>query len=312
MLSLAYFVTFGSELAVVSILPLFFKDTFELSLAVAGFVGASFGMTTFFARPAGGWLSDSFGRRHVLMRAVCSVQRRATAAMSFMGQDHAASLSRVIATFCCSLFVNAGNGAVYAMLPLIKRRLTGQIAGIVGAFGNVGGVLYLTLYSVVPPRTFFEIAAAAAIAGVVLVYFFLDEPRVRSPKRCRTDGDHDRRFVIRGLRPGTAGAEGSPVTTYGPRSYHRVSIPRPAARPATTTPTASSSRSRALLETKGIAMAIADGMSSSDAAKAASETCVQSFLSDYYATHPSWTVKTSVGRVLTAINRWLHGQSETN
>lgn len=68
----------------------------------------------------------------------------------------------------------------------------------------------------------------------------------------------------------------------------------------------------ALLETKGIAMAIADGMSSSEAAKAASETCVKSFLSDYFATHPSWTVKTSVGRVLTAVNRWLHGQSVAN
>jgi eukaryotic-like serine/threonine-protein kinase len=68
----------------------------------------------------------------------------------------------------------------------------------------------------------------------------------------------------------------------------------------------------ALLETKGIAMAIADGMSSSEAAKAASEICIKSFLSDYYATHPSWTVKTSVGRVLTAINRWLHGQSVAN
>jgi serine/threonine protein phosphatase PrpC len=69
---------------------------------------------------------------------------------------------------------------------------------------------------------------------------------------------------------------------------------------------------RALLETKGIAMAIADGMSSSEAAKAASEICVKSFLTDYFATHPSWTVKTSVGRVLTATNRWLHGQSEIN
>jgi serine/threonine protein phosphatase PrpC len=66
------------------------------------------------------------------------------------------------------------------------------------------------------------------------------------------------------------------------------------------------------LETKGIAMAIADGMSSSEAAKVASETCVKSFLEDYYATHDSWTVKTSVTRVLTAINRWLHSQSETH
>lgn len=68
----------------------------------------------------------------------------------------------------------------------------------------------------------------------------------------------------------------------------------------------------ALLDNKGIAMAIADGMSSSEAAKVASETCVKSFLEDYYATHASWTVKTAVGRVLSATNRWLHGQSQSN
>ena len=67
---------------------------------------------------------------------------------------------------------------------------------------------------------------------------------------------------------------------------------------------------KALLATKGIAMAIADGMSSSEAAKEASETCVRSFLDDYFATHPSWTVKMSVERVLSAANRWMHSQSE--
>ena len=65
-----------------------------------------------------------------------------------------------------------------------------------------------------------------------------------------------------------------------------------------------------LLETKGIAMAIADGMSTSEAGKEASETCVKSFLTDYYDTHESWTVKTSVTRVLTALNRWLYSQGQ--
>jgi len=174
-LSLAYFVTFGSELAVVSILPLLFKDTFGLSLAVAGFVGASFGSTTFFARPAGGWLSDRFGRRPVML--VCMAGTAAGYfAMSSMGQAAGVTFA-VAATFCCSLFVNAGNGAVYAMLPLIKRRLTGQIAGVVGAFGNVGGVLFLMLYSFVTPHIFFLAAAGAAALGLVLIYFFVEEPK---------------------------------------------------------------------------------------------------------------------------------------
>lgn len=68
----------------------------------------------------------------------------------------------------------------------------------------------------------------------------------------------------------------------------------------------------ALLVLKGVAMAIADGVSSSEAGKVASETCVKAFLQDYYSTHQSWTVRTSAGRVLSATNRWLHGQSEAN
>ena len=67
----------------------------------------------------------------------------------------------------------------------------------------------------------------------------------------------------------------------------------------------------AQLVSKGIAMAIADGMSSSEAAKEASENCVKSFLGDYYATHASWTVKKSVGVVLRAVNSWLYAQGQS-
>ncbi len=65
-----------------------------------------------------------------------------------------------------------------------------------------------------------------------------------------------------------------------------------------------------LLASHGIAMAIADGMSSSEGAKEASECCVKSFLGDYYATHASWSVKKSVGVVLKATNSWLYTQGQ--
>ena len=64
------------------------------------------------------------------------------------------------------------------------------------------------------------------------------------------------------------------------------------------------------LQVKGIAIAIADGMSSSEAAKEASECCIRSFLEDYYATHESWTVKRSVAIVLKAVNAWLYAQGQ--
>lgn len=61
--------------------------------------------------------------------------------------------------------------------------------------------------------------------------------------------------------------------------------------------------------TKGIAAVIADGMSGSDAGKEASEACVTGFLSDYFSTPDSWSVEHSGEKVLTALNRWLYGQS---
>lgn len=65
----------------------------------------------------------------------------------------------------------------------------------------------------------------------------------------------------------------------------------------------------ALLETKGIACALADGISSSAEGKQASQACVTGFIADYFSTPDSWSVKQSGGKVLTAINTWLHGQS---
>lgn len=62
------------------------------------------------------------------------------------------------------------------------------------------------------------------------------------------------------------------------------------------------------LTSKGIACVIADGVSASAGGRQASEACVQGFLSDYYSTPESWTVKTSGQRILGALNRWLHGQ----
>jgi len=65
-----------------------------------------------------------------------------------------------------------------------------------------------------------------------------------------------------------------------------------------------------MLANKGIAAAVADGLSVSEGAKEASETCVKSFLTDYYDTPSTWTARSAVGRVLSATNRWLNAQSQ--
>jgi serine/threonine protein kinase/serine/threonine protein phosphatase PrpC len=63
------------------------------------------------------------------------------------------------------------------------------------------------------------------------------------------------------------------------------------------------------LTTKGIAIALADGISSSEVSQIASKTSVVSFLTDYFSTPESWSVKKSANRVLSATNSWLNSQS---
>ena len=75
----------------------------------------------------------------------------------------------------CSFFVQSGEGAVFAVVPLIKRRLTGQIAGMTGAYGNVGAVTYLTIYSFVDASTFFLVISGTAAFGFIAL-LFMKEP----------------------------------------------------------------------------------------------------------------------------------------
>jgi serine/threonine protein phosphatase PrpC len=63
------------------------------------------------------------------------------------------------------------------------------------------------------------------------------------------------------------------------------------------------------LSGKGVAIALADGISSSEVSHLASQAAVTGFLQDYYATAEAWSVKTSAERVLRAINAWLHAQT---
>jgi NNP family nitrate/nitrite transporter-like MFS transporter len=174
-LNWSYFVTFGSELAVVSMLPAFFLETFSgLSLTQAGMLGAAFAFMNLVARPSGGWFSDRFGRRLSLSILLIGLTL-GYLAMSQIGAHWPIGLVVLAVTFC-SFFVQAGEGAVFAIVPLIKRRMTGQIAGMTGAYGNVGGVTFLTAYTFVSTPTFFMIIAGCGLLVLVLVQF-MTEPR---------------------------------------------------------------------------------------------------------------------------------------
>ncbi len=172
-LNVLYFATFGSELAVVSMLPLFFSETFELTPVVAGMVASAYAFMNLMSRPGGGLISDKFGRKLTLLILTAGL----AVGYFLMGQVNASwpVWVAVAAAMACSFFVQAGEGAVFATVPLIKRRMTGQIAGMTGAYGNVGAVTYLTILSFVSYQTFFFVIAGTAIIGFVAL-LFMEEP----------------------------------------------------------------------------------------------------------------------------------------
>ena len=172
-LNVLYFATFGSELAVVSMLPLFFADTFSLDPVYAGLVASAYAFMNLMSRPGGGWISDRFGRKKTLLILTAGL----AGGYALMATTNASwpLWVAVAVAMACSFFVQAGEGAVFAVVPLIKRRLTGQIAGMTGAYGNVGAVVYLTVLSFVSYEVFFGVIALTAVLGFIIL-LFMEEP----------------------------------------------------------------------------------------------------------------------------------------
>lgn len=173
-LNVLYFATFGSELAVVSMLPLFFSETFGLDIVYAGLLASSYAFMNLLSRPLGGWISDKYGRKTTLVILTAGLSC-GYGVMALINGEWPLFLA-VAAAMSCSFFVQAGEGAVFAAVPLIKRRLTGQIAGMTGAYGNVGAVCYLTVLSFVSYSVFFAVIAFSAFVGLLMLYF-MQEPK---------------------------------------------------------------------------------------------------------------------------------------
>ena len=175
LLNLAYMVTFGSEVAVVSMLPLYFIETFDVSIAVAAAMASSFMAMNLVARPGGGYISDKVGRKRSLLITVLG-SAIGYLGLSFVDSTWSIAATMVVVIFC-SFFVQAGAGATFGVVPTIKRRLTGQIAGLTGAYGNVGAASFLLVYSLTDAVTFFAVICISCCIVFALMKLFLEEPK---------------------------------------------------------------------------------------------------------------------------------------
>jgi NNP family nitrate/nitrite transporter-like MFS transporter len=184
-LCLSYFATFGSELAVVSMLPTFFADTWGLAPTAAGIAASAFAFMNLGARPAGGMMSDLLGARNRTLTLLLVGLLVGYVVLATMGAAWPWGLA-VVACMGCSFFVQAGEGAVFAIVPMVKKRVSGQVAGLAGAYGNVGAVVFLTVGLYVSSRTFFLTIAAASVVAA-LSSLFLVEPEGSFASELATD-----------------------------------------------------------------------------------------------------------------------------
>jgi NNP family nitrate/nitrite transporter-like MFS transporter len=174
-LNLTYFANFGAELAVVSMLPMFFQETWGLTAVAAGMIASTFAFVNLFARPMGGLVSDRFGNRRFVMLAYMFGIGVGFVLMGLMDGSWPLVIAVAI-TIGCSFFVQGAEGATFGIIPSIKRRVTGQIAGMAGAYGNVGAVFYLFVFMFVDASTFFLIIAAGAFLSWAACWVWLREP----------------------------------------------------------------------------------------------------------------------------------------
>ncbi|WP_420347771.1 MFS transporter [Pelagibius sp.] len=175
-LNTTYFANFGAELAVVSMLPLFFQETWGLTPVTAGIIASSFAFVNLFARPMGGLVSDRFGNRRFVMLSYMFGIGMGFVLMGLLDSTWPLIVAIAI-TIACSFFVQGAEGATFGIIPSIKRRVTGQIAGMAGAYGNVGAVFYLFIFMYVTPSQFFFIIATGAFISWAVCFIWLREPQ---------------------------------------------------------------------------------------------------------------------------------------
>jgi MFS transporter, NNP family, nitrate/nitrite transporter len=140
----------------------------------AGWLASSFVITNIIARPVGGLLSDRYGRKLALYVFTAGL----AGGYFLMAQINPLwpLWLTLLVTLVCSVFMQAAEGAIFAFVPLVRRAITGEVAGIVGAYGNAGAILFLILLTFVPPGVFFWLLGASCLLLLGLVYY-LDEPR---------------------------------------------------------------------------------------------------------------------------------------
>ncbi|GAB3456256.1 MFS transporter [Massilia terrae] len=143
LLFVTYGACFGIELFIHNMAASYYVDHYGLSLGKAGMAVGAFGLLALFARALGGWLSDKAAARGDLnSRVVLLFALMLGEGLGLLWFANAGAVpTAIFAMLCFGLFTHMACGATYALVPFVEPKALGGVAGIVGAGGNLGGVL---------------------------------------------------------------------------------------------------------------------------------------------------------------------------
>jgi NNP family nitrate/nitrite transporter-like MFS transporter len=181
-LTLAYGMCFGMEITFDNVASLHFVDTFHLSQSSAGFWAGIFGFMNIFARAMGGIVSDKVGAKTgmkgkgILLAIVLLLE-----GIGLLLFAQAGSLAlAIVSMLTFALFLKMANGATYGIVPFVNEKNVGLVSGIVGAGGNLGGMMFGFLFkseSITYVEAFTYIGyIVIAVSFIVLLTRFIKKP----------------------------------------------------------------------------------------------------------------------------------------
>ncbi|KAL4078756.1 major facilitator superfamily domain-containing protein [Scleroderma yunnanense] len=188
--ALAYFTTFGYELAIDAnlanvLLSLYKSETFGQTKA--GYIASIFGFLNVFTRPLGGYCGDLAYRRwgvpgkKYLMISLGIAQGLLSLGLGmYIDSHHHPSLAAIIGMIVILAMANeAANGVNFSLVPHCNPRSNGFMSGIVGGMGNLGGIVYALVFRFqpVPVGKAFWITGIIAM-GINLLISIVRVPRV--------------------------------------------------------------------------------------------------------------------------------------
>ncbi|MCJ1482455.1 hypothetical protein MMC06_002620 [Schaereria dolodes] len=146
-----YFCSFGTELSINSILGAYYLVNFpKLGQTGTGRWAAMFGLLNVAFRPMGGIVSDYiysksniWGKKYLVH--FCAIVTGAfLIAIGLTNSHEKSTMFGLIAGM--ALFLEAGNGANYSLVPHVHPQANGIIAGCTGAAGNLGGIIFAIIF----------------------------------------------------------------------------------------------------------------------------------------------------------------------